>query len=337
MTVPNPLRVAVIGCGRMGRLHARTYAKLPSVRLVGVYDPLGPSMAALAAETGCRAVADAESLLGQVDAVSIAVPTRLHLPAAELFLRKGVACLIEKPLAASVPEAQRIVELAGKHGAIVQTGHIERFNPAVRALAKLRLAPRFIDTLRISPLTFRSLDVGVVMDMMIHDIDIVLSLVRSMVESVESAGTSAIGGVEDICNARLSFANGCVANLNASRLAFRTERSLRLFSPDGYAAIDYHARRGTFIRRDGNLEAIRSAAQRLRDGEVFDPAKLDYAAMVRVEALETDGADPITSQLTAFVEAVQARTAPVVTAEDGLAAVEVAQRIVQSIDTNNGQ
>src|SRR5207253_1784387 len=169
------ISVGVVGCGRMGRLHARTYAQMPQTKLVGVYDAIPKAAEAVAGEFGTRVVANLQELAEQVRAVSIAVPTEHHLAAAEPFLRRGVACMIEKPLARNSAEGGQIVELAARHGAMLSVGHIERFNPAVLALSKLSLTPRFMDAVRVSPLPFRSLDVGVVLDVMIHDIDIVLS------------------------------------------------------------------------------------------------------------------------------------------------------------------
>ena len=252
-----PLPVAVFGCGRMGRLHARVYSEMPSVRLAGVYD----RDEAVAAETaqlyGGEVFKSPQEAVGKVKAATVAVPTVAHLEVAGPLLENGVACLIEKPLAKDAAEGRAIVELAAKHRALVQVGHIERFNPAVRSLRKLDIRPRFIEVTRISPLTFRSIDVGVVLDVMIHDIDIVLSLAGSTVERVDAQGVSIIGGgtggrpVEDICSARLTFANGCVANLTASRLALKTERRLRVFSPEAYVSLDYQKKYGILVRRHG--------------------------------------------------------------------------------------
>src|SRR5438445_1290004 len=233
------LPVGVVGCGRMGRLHARTYAQMSGTKLVGVCDAVLKAAETVAAEFGTRVVANLDELAEMVSAVTIAVPTEHHARAAEPFLKHGIPCLIEKPLAKDSAEGKQIVELAARHGAMLAVGHIERFNPAVVALTKLNLSPRFIDALRVSPLPFRSLDVGVVLDVMIHDIDIVLSLVKSAVKQVDAVGASVIGAVEDVCNARLTFANGCVANLTASRLALKTERKLRFFSQEAFVSIDY--------------------------------------------------------------------------------------------------
>src|SRR5205814_8484479 len=197
-----------------------------------------------AEEFGCKAFVNLKDLLPRVAGASVCVPTKHHGALAEPFLRRGVACLIEKPLAKDVFDARKIVEASHKYEAIVQVGHIERFNPAIRAMQRLDIRPRFIEVIRVSPLTFRSIDVGVVLDMMIHDIDIVLRLANSRVSNIQATGVSVIGEVEDVCNARLTFENGCVANVTASRLALKTERKLRVFSPDAYVSIDYQKKIG---------------------------------------------------------------------------------------------
>ena len=315
----------------MGRLHARVYSEMPRVRLLGVYDANADAAAAAAEQYDCRVFTSLESLLAEARAVTIAVPTNHHADVAERCLAAGVACLIEKPMAKDVADARRIVEAARKSNVAVQVGHIERFNPAVRAMEKLNFPVRFIEVTRISPLTFRSIDVGVVLDMMIHDIDIVLRLARSTVTRVDAVGVSVIGDVEDICNARLTFENGCVANITASRLALKTERRLRVFSPDAYVSLDYQKRYGIVARRGGNLDAIRDAVSRIRSGEIDDLSQLNFADLVQVEELQIDDIEPLRAELESFVDAVTLGTPPAVTVEDGLAAVETATRIVQSI------
>ena len=315
----------------MGRLHARVYAQMARARLVGVYDAHPDRAQAAAEEFGCAALRDLDAVLELAAAVTIAVPTKHHLATAEPLLRKRVACLIEKPLAADVAEARRIVELSREHRAVVQVGHIERFNPAMRAMDRLGVRPRFIEVARVSPLTFRSIDVGVVLDMMIHDIDIVLRLAGSRVERIDAVGVSVIGDVEDICNARLTFANGCVANLTASRLAMKIERRMRLFGPDAYVSLDFQKKYGIVARRSGNLRAIRDAVTRIRRGEVHDISELNFADLVNIEELAIDDVEPLRAELDSFLDAAQGKCPPVVTAEDGLAAVELATRIVESI------
>ncbi|HEV8605927.1 MAG TPA: Gfo/Idh/MocA family oxidoreductase [Tepidisphaeraceae bacterium] len=322
------LPVGVVGCGRMGRLHARTYAQMPHTRLVGVFDAISKAAETMASEFGTKVVAHLDELAEMVSAVTIAVPTEHHAKAAEPFLKRGLACLIEKPLAKDSAEGKQIVQMAARHGAMLQVGHIERFNPAVVALAKLNLSPRYLDALRVSPLPFRSLDVGVVLDVMIHDIDIVLSLIKSPVKRVDAVGVSVIGGVEDICNARLTFENGCVANLTASRLALKTERKLRVFCPDAYVSIDYQKKTGVIAHRNENVDAIRSAVESLRQGQ--GEAK-NFADLVKLTPLAVEDVDQIRAELEAFVGSIRQKQEPVVSGEQGLAAVELAERIVSEV------
>jgi len=315
----------------MGRLHARVYSQMPQVKVMGVFDAAFETAAAVADEFAIPHRKSLEELLPEVEAVTIAAPTKAHLSIAQECLKRKIACLIEKPLAKDVAEGRRIVDLARENKTTVQVGHIERFNPAIRAMSRLEIEPKFLEVTRISPMTFRSIDVGVVLDMMIHDIDIVLRLANSTVSKIDAIGVSVIGDVEDICNARLTFANGCVANLTASRLAMRTDRRLRVFSPDAYVSIDYQKRHGTVIRRTRNIDAVREAAAKIRRGEVQDLSQLNYKDLVHIEELPIDDVEPLRAELDAFVEAVKNKSKPVVTAEDGLHAVEVATRIVEAI------
>jgi predicted dehydrogenase len=337
------LPVAVVGCGRMGQLHARVYSQMPQVRLVGMYDA-DPDVAAAAKDKyGGEVFTDLDALAQRVRAVTIAVPTQFHATVARPLLKRGVACLIEKPLAKDVDEGKQIVQWSKESNALVQVGHIERFNPIVRSMSKLSVRPRFIEVIRISPLTFRSIDVGVVLDMMIHDIDIVLKLARSKIAQIDAVGVSVIGGgvgaagggpaPEDICNARLRFDNGCVANLTASRLALKTERKLRVFSSDAYVSIDYQKKYGIVARRSENLNAIRDAVAKIRAGEIEDLSDLNYAELVHVEELQIDDIEPLRAELESFVDCVNTGSPPEVSAEDGLAAVETATRIVAAMAT----
>jgi predicted dehydrogenase len=322
-----------------------------------VYDADGDHAAAVADEFGGRAFASLGELLESADAVTVAVPTKYHLAVAkECFAAhggRGVHVLIEKPLAATVQECREIAERAsrttgGRGGGpvTVQVGHVERFNPAVRAMSRLGVRPRFIEVTRVSPLTFRSIDVGVVLDMMIHDIDIVLLLAGASesasgkegvrATSVEAVGVSVIGTVEDVCNARVKFATAsgeevCVANLTASRLAMKTERKLRVFSPDAYVSLDYQKKYGIVARRGENLGAIRDAVAKIRAGEIEDLSQLNYTDLVQVEELQIDDVEPLRAELESFLGAIRTSSRPVVSVEDGLAAVELATRIVEAI------
>jgi predicted dehydrogenase len=325
------LAVGVIGCGRMGRLHTRVYSQMPGIKLVGVYDASSETASAVADSFGCKAFADVGQMLAGVRAVTIAVPTAFHADLAEQCLSRGVACLIEKPLARDIAECRRIADAAARSKTVAMVGHIERFNPVMRAVGNLDIRPRFIEVIRVSPLTFRSIDVGVVLDMMIHDIDIVLRLAGSKVAKIDAIGVSVLGTVEDICNARLTFENGCVANLTASRLALKTERRMRLFSPDAYVSLDYGKKYGLIARRGKNVDAIREAAQKIRSGEITDLSELNYSDLVNVEELQIDDIEPLRAELESFVAAIRSGKQPEVTVEDGAAAVETATRIVESI------
>ena len=316
-----------------GRL---TTSRLAAV-LVAVVDPDEERAETIADEYGCKAFTSVDALMAacpQVRGATVAVPTVYHAQTANPLLEKGVACLIEKPIAGSVSEAIELAEFAKKHNSVLQVGHTERFNPAVRAVSGMGITPRFIEVARVSPMTFRSLDVGVVMDMMIHDLDVILSLVGRPIVDVQAVGISVMGEHEDICDARLTFEGGCVVTLKGSRLALRAERRLRLFSEDAYVSLDYGKREGIVIRKTANDAALDDVRTKLRGGA--DLSDVNYMELVNIEQLSMEDIppgeeDPLTAQATAFVHAVQAGTAPVVTAEQGYAAVDAAERIVQAI------
>jgi predicted dehydrogenase len=320
----------------MGKLHARVYSQMPNVNLVGVYDNNAEVAAATAAQFNTAAMTSLDEVAKKAKAVTIATPTVFHLDAATPLLSAGVHCLIEKPLARTSDECRAIATLAKSHGAIVQVGHIERFNPAVRAMKRLAISPGFIEVTRISPLTFRSIDVGVVLDVMIHDIDIVQSLVKSDVVEVQATGVSVIGGgegsvAEDVANARIKFASGCVANFTASRLAMKTERRLRAFSADAYVSLDYQKKYGIVVKKTGNVDTLRDTIAKIRTGEIDDLSQLNYQQLVQVEELKIDDTEPARAQLDAFVASVMSGTPVEVPVDDGLRAVETAERIVAAI------
>jgi len=364
-----PLHVAVVGVGRMGLHHVRTYRKLPQAKLVAVVDADLERAQEIAEEFHCHAYACVADLLTahpDLHAVSVATPTQHHLPAATPLLQHGIACLIEKPLASTSAQANQLVALAETHHAILQVGHTERFNPAVRAVAAMGIPPRFIEVRRVSPMTFRSLDVGVVMDLMIHDLDIVLMLARSPLVQVQAVGVNVLGKHEDVANARLVFANGCVADITASRLALKTERKMRLFSEAAYVSLDYQTRGGVIIRKHANADVLNDARARLAAGS--DLADLDYKKLVHVEELTMDlpvvasscppaacglaspssssqseiinpkseiPADPLTAELTSFLDSVRTGTPPAVTGRAGAAAVAAAEQVIASLQAHH--
>jgi len=249
---------------------------------------------------------------------------------AQPLIERGIALLIEKPLAPNVAEARRIAELAREHDVIVQVGHTERFNPAVRAVDRLGLRPKFIETHRISPFTFRSADVGVVFDMMIHDLDILLHLVHEQVARVDAVGVSVLSKHEDIANARITFDAGAVANLTASRLALKTERKLRVFCQHAYVSLDYHKKVGIAITLDENLDVLKLA----REHDIEDLSQMagvDFGQMVNVQPLVIDDRDALQDELETFLDCVRQRRRPPVSAEDGVAAVDLAEQVVASL------
>lgn len=340
-----PVRCGTVGVGRMGRHHARVYATTPGCELVGIVDDDADRAEQIADKHGCRAFTSVDELLDAgVDAVSVAVPTTAHWSVARPLLEAKVACLIEKPLAGDVETARRIKEAAERSGAVLMVGHIERFNPIMRAMQKAtrdgqEITPRFIQVTRVSPMTFRSVDVGVVMDMMIHDLDVVLMLMGGHEpDEIKAAGVAVVTEHEDICNAWLTFrrpkeqGGTCVANIAASRLALKTERLTRITGENGYIRIDYGAKNGTIIRRRANEIQMQEIREQLRGGA--DLTSLNWQELVNVEPLLIDDAEPIVMEIRSFLDAVRTGQRPPIDADAGFANVRTAQRIVQAIREN---
>ena len=306
------LRVAVIGVGHLGRHHARILAALPGVELVAVVDTNRTRADEIAAAHGARAAYDARDVMGQVDAVTVAVPTERHCDVALPFLQAGVAVLVEKPMARSLGEADAMIAAAAKADVVFAVGHTERFNPAVAVARPLLTDPRFIEVHRLGTFPERSLDIDVVFDLMIHDLDVVLSLVPSEVEAIEAVGVPVLTGRVDIANARLRFANGCIANLTASRISRDRVRKIRFFQPAAYVSIDYAAQKVEMYR----LQKTAGAAPAIEGGDV-----------------DVVGAEPLGRELADFVDAVTSRRAPLVTGADGRRALVVAKQITDKINS----
>ena len=308
-----PLRSAVVGVGYLGRFHAQKYASLENVDLVGVVD-IDPARAAkIAAECQTTALTDYQELFGKVDCVSIAVPTRCHHAVTRDFLTRNIDVLVEKPLAATGAEGHDLVDTAAQYGRILQVGHLERFNPALRSLSGILTAPRFIECQRVAPFVERGTDVDVIRDLMIHDLDVILSLVRSPVVSREAFGVPVLTTEPDIANVRLRFASGCIANITASRVALKQERKMRVFQPDTYLVVDYGAHSIRICRR----------------ARASDPAGMPNLSF---EEREVDGEDALEEEIRAFIRAVQERSIPIVSGQDGLQALEEAERIVEVLE-----
>jgi predicted dehydrogenase len=306
------IRTAVIGAGYFGRYHAEKYAGLESAELKGVVDPDRKKAEELAGELGTDAYASHEELFDRVDAVSIVTPTETHKEIGLSFLSRGIDVLIEKPLTLTVEEADSLIKESEKTGAILQVGYLERFNPAVLALKGKLKNPLFIESDRLSPFPHRALDVCVVLDLMIHDIDIILNLVDSDVESVDSVGVPVISDKVDIASARVRFKNGCVANVTASRVSIKNQRKMRLFQPDAYISIDYTAQHISVIKLDAGKEGA--------------------LPTIVPEELDIEKRDSLLEEIKSFLECCAERKQPFVTGRDGKRILEVAQMIQASTD-----
>ena len=304
------VRVAVIGVGALGKHHARILAELPGAELAGVVDINVARASDIAAGVKAPWAASAVDLPWPVDAVTIAVPTESHLHVALPFLERGTAVLVEKPVARDEAGAQRMIEAAARSGAVFAVGHTERYNPAVAAVRPLIDHPRFIEVHRLGTFPDRSLDIDVVFDLMIHDLDVVLSIVPSEVTSLEAVGVAVLTQKPDIANARLKFASGCIANVTASRISRDRVRKIRLFQRDSYISVDYaaqEAERWRLVRTNGAMPAI-------------DGGKI-----------EISHEEPLKRELADFVAAVQDKRAPGVTGADGLRALQLAQKITDAM------
>jgi predicted dehydrogenase len=325
------LRTAVIGAGKMGTIHAKVYNQLSQCELVAVVDTDAGKAQRLAEQYHCLASTDCAEILDKVDAVTIATPTVTHLKLAKIFIKKQIAVLIEKPLAANVREGRKIVALAKKHGAVVAVGHSERCNPVVQAIKRLDIQPKFIEANRISPYPFRSTDVGVVLDVMIHDIDIILSLAASKIKRADAVGVNVVEDKEDICNARIVFENGCIANITASRLALKTERKVRVFSRKAYLSVNYLKKSGIIIKADPNINVLKWIKGHKESGD-FDLTSVNWPDLLHIEQLDVDDKEPIRLEQEAFLQAVTDKACtPEVSAQEGLAALECAQKILTSV------
>ena len=329
------LRVAVVGVGHLGQHHARILAGTPGVKLVGLADARPEQARTIAERFGTHAVDDYRELLDKVDAVSIAVPTSLHREVAGAFLERGIATMVEKPLAADFAEAEALVELSHKNAALLQVGHIERFNPALSALARIQLAPRYITAERLSTYTFRSTDIGVVLDLMIHDIDLLLAMISAPVRSVSAVGISVFGGHEDIANARIEFEDGCVANLTASRASFQAVRKMRLYGAEGYASLDFATRQGTLIRPS---EKLRRGVIELDGLDMSQQAAVKeriFGTILEVDKVQAEAREPLALELGDFIQAVRGEKPPEVSGDDALRAMRLADQVLRSLQAHS--
>jgi predicted dehydrogenase len=310
--VADPIRVGVVGVGHLGRHHARILAALDGAALVGVVDTNAARASEIASATGSHAMTDYRELFGKVDAVSIAAPTELHHQIALPFLERGIAVLVEKPMTRTLAEADALIAAARASGATFAVGQTERYNPAVAAVMPLVTAPRFVEVHRLGVFPDRSLDIDVIFDLMIHDLDLIASMIGPDVTSVEAVGVPVLTSKFDIANARLRFASGCIANLTASRISRDRVRKIRFFQPDAYISIDYAAQEvegWRLVRRDGARPSIEGGPL---------PVQKD---------------EPLRLELADFVTAVRDGRPPLVTGEAGRAALELATRIAEKMES----
>jgi len=308
----NKLRVGVVGVGYLGRFHALIYSRMDNVELVGVSDSDLQQAEQVAAEAGTR-VLSIEDMLGQVDAVSIVVPTTLHLEIARPFLQKGIHMLMEKPISTTVKQGREIIDLAKESGATLQIGHLERYNAGIMALAEHIEQPRFIDAQRMGGFKARATDVDVISDLMIHDIDIIMSLIDSEITSISASGTAVLTDHLDIANARLEFANGAAANVTASRISKEDSRRIRVFEPKHYLSLDF-------------------IAQRLERATAVPSKESEWDEIVS-DVVDIEPVMPLDEELVSFVDAIIHNKRPLVDGETGLKALDVALQIKQKIES----
>lgn len=329
------LRVGVVGVGHLGRHHARVLSGIEGVELVGIADSRAEQAQSVAAPLQVAAYTDYRELLGQVDAISIAVPTSLHREIGSAFLRAGIPTLVEKPLASSVAEAESMVELARSKNTLLQVGHIERFNPALRVVAEAGLKPKYVAAERLGLYTFRSTDIGVVHDLMIHDLDLLLTWATAPVRSVSAVGVSIFGRLEDVATAWIEFEDGCVANLTASRASYQALRKMRLWGEQGYATLDFAAREATLVQpsdqlRLGNLDI--EGLDLTQAGAIREHL---FGNVLRVEkAPAPEYREPLAEELDDFVRAVTLGTSPKVSGAEALRAMRLADQVLRSLDAH---
>jgi predicted dehydrogenase len=318
-------KIGVVGVGHLGNHHTRILSQIQEAELVGVNDIDAEKGRRVAQEYGTRSFESLDQLLEKTDAISLVVPTTVHHPLAKRILESGKDLLIEKPITETVEQAEELVHLANKRRAILQVGHIERFNPALQAIEDREVDPRFIESHRMAQFNPRGTDVAVILDLMIHDLDLILSLVKSRLSNIEAVGVPVIAESQDICNARLTFENGCVANVTASRISAKPLRKMRLFEKDSYLSLD-------FLNKSAEIYRLVEAGQIPLD----EDAKKTVVGTIPVEKVgktiiyqrpKTDERDMLTSEIESFLRAVRTRSRPKVTGEDGKRALEVALKI----------
>ena len=316
------LKVGLIGAGYLGKFHLANWKEIEGATLVGFYDPDPLNAKEVAEKFNLTAFSDGESLIESCDAIDITAPTDHHMEWCELALKKGKHVFVEKPLAATMEEAQRIVKLTHESGVKLQVGHVERFNPAFLAVKDLDLKPMFIEVHRLAQFNPRGTEVSVILDLMIHDIDIILSLVKSSVKSISASGVAVLTETPDIANVRIEFDNGCVANLTSSRISMKKMRKIRLFQKDAYIGIDF---------LDKKAEVIRLKGEEDTSCFTFDIDTPNGKKSIAIANPIVKESNAIKAELASFARSIAQNTRPVVSETDGLIAMEVAHQILEKI------
>lgn len=320
-----PIRIGVIGVGHLGRYHTIKYSTLPAVQLVGVCDKDSRKAAEVAGECQCKVFSEIDDLLNEVDAVSLAVPTDKHFQIAEKILAHRVHCLIEKPITQTCEEADRLIQAAEQNNLILHVGHIERFNPAMQSLHEFELNPRFIESHRLAQFNPRGTEVSVILDLMIHDIDIVLHLTKQTVSSIDATGVSVVSDTVDIANARIHFENGTVANLTASRISQKTMRKMRLFQKDTYMSVDFSEKLTEVYRLNEKIND--------RDINISEIGPAENKKPVYYHQPDIQKKDALQEEIIAFTEAVRGKPSIGVTGQEGRQALSVALQILNSMES----
>lgn len=327
------LRAAVVGAGHLGKIHSRIYSETNGVELVGIVDIKNDKAAAMAENYKTRAFKDITEIPGGVDVVSVATNTSRHAEIAVPLLRKGVSVLVEKPIAATLDEADLMLAAAREGKSVLSVGHSERFNPIIRAVHEISIKPRFVEVHRLAPFSFRSQDVGVVLDLMIHDLDLLLRIIDSPIVSVDAFGGALFTDSEDIVNARVRFANGCIANITSSRVSLEPLRRMRFFSPEGYISLDLQKKYALLVKKGPRYDAERGRLAELDPSTLPDPRAFVFSGLLDIREVRSgEGEEPLRAEIEAFLAAVRREGTNPCTGEEGRRALDAALQIIAAMD-----
>ena len=330
----SPLRLAIIGAGHLGRIHARLATELSDVELVAVCDPSEATRNEIAAAYDTTPIADYRDIIPQIDAAIVAAPTSLHCRIGSELASRGIHCFIEKPLAPTVEEADALVAIAEQHDVVLQVGHVERFNPALQSAAPYLVEPKYVEARRLSSYPFRSTDTGVVMDLMIHDIDVILSLVHSGVRSVDALGFSVLGGNEDVAQARVTFDSGCVANLTASRVSYETCRKTHIWTSTAFASLDFASGQSTVTDPSADVLQRRFDVNTISTDETAHLKEHLFEELLVKQVVPSESVNAIAEEHRDFIASIRTGQAPRVSGTSGRDAVALAERILVEIENH---